>query len=152
LTVELLPSVPDDDAWLALALYREDLGLNSVAYKVLGFLKILNIRFHTGPAQKRYINRAIPFITDHLAMKRLTELDAAGIDVGAYLWESCRCAVAHASTRPLVNPDDVDDSSRLNRDVHLIQAIAEHCIEFELGVRSKSTIHREQRYHLDGFK
>lgn len=152
LTVEMLPNVPDDDAWLALALYREVLGVNSIAYRVLGFLKILNIHFHTGAAQKKYINSAVPFLTDHLARKRLSELKALGTDVAAYLWESCRCAVAHASTKPLVNPDDIDDSRRLNSDFELIKSVAEHCIEFQLGVRSRSTIYREHRYQLDGFK
>jgi len=152
LRVELLPPVPNDDAWLGLALYREALGLNSVAYKVLGFLKIINIRYQKGSDQTAYMNSVLPFIRDHFAAQRLAQLQATQPDVGAYLYESCRCAVAHANTQPLVNPDNSLDTARLESDVHLIRAVAEHCIEFELGVKSHSTVLREHAYHVDGFR
>lgn len=152
LRIEMLPTVPSNDAWLGLALYREALGLNSVPYKVLGFLKIINIRYANGLEQKQYINGALPFITGHFASPRLAMLQAEHADVGEYLYASCRCAVAHASTHPLVNPDDSNDLERLHADVTLIQALAEHFIEHELGVKSHSTILREHRYHTDGFR
>jgi hypothetical protein len=150
--IEMLPAVPSPEAWLGLALYRESLGLNSVAYKVLGFLKIINIRYSDGQSQKKYINSALPFLSGYFSAPRLSVLRQQHSDVGAYLYESCRCAVAHASTQPLVNPDNTDDVARLNADVNLIKDLSRHFLEYELGVKSAQTVLREHSYQTDGFE
>ncbi len=151
LVVEMLPSVPDEDGWLALALYREALGLNSIFYRVLGFAKIINIKYSSGADQKAYINGALPFLAGHFALQRLTVLKSQSVDVGDYIYTSCRCAVAHANTQPIANPDQGQDIQRLTEDVDLIRAIAEHFIEYELGIKSHSTILRQHKYQVDGF-
>lgn len=136
LQVEMLLAVPSPEGWLGLALYRESLGLNSVAYKVLGFLEIINIRYSDEPSQKRYINGALPFLDGRLSGPRLSVFQQQHPDVGAYLYESGRYAVAHASIQPLVNPDNTDDIARLNADVDLIRDLARHYIKYELGARA----------------
>lgn len=91
-------------------------------------------------------------MNDHFAMQRLATLKLQEPDVGLYLYESCRCAVAHASTQPLVNPDNADDLTRLYADRYLIRDLARHCIEYELGVKSARTIRREHVYQTAGFE
>lgn len=124
----------DEKARLALALYREDLSVNSVPYQFLGFAKIINVLHAGGSAQKAWIGAVLPNVTDADARARLAELSGEVADVSAYLFESGRCAVAHANTSPVVNPDDVEDFLRLSKDLPLIKALAEHLIETELGV------------------
>ena len=149
---DYLPAPQDRRTRLALALYREALGLNSVAYAFLGFFKIINLLKKTGPEQKEWINAALPRIKDHRALDRKNELANTEPDLGAYLYESGRCAVAHAYTEPIADPEDVADLTKLRKDLPLIQALAEHAIETELGVRSQDTVWREHLYQLDGFR
>ena len=45
-----------------------------------------------------------------------------------------RCAVAHAYSDPVVDPDDLSDLRRLSQDVWIIKAVAEFLIENDLQV------------------
>lgn len=149
---DYLPAPEDRRARLALALYREALGVNSIAYAFLGFFKIINLVRKTGREQKEWINTALPRIKDHRAVERKTELDKTESNLAAYLYESGRCAVAHAYSEPIADPEDVADRTRLAKDLSLIQALAEHAIESEFGVQSRDTVWREHLYQLDGFR
>ncbi len=150
--LDYLPEPADARARLALAFYREALTVNSIPYKFLGFFKILNVLNRTGPEQRAWINRTIDALTDHFARARLAELRRQSVDIGSYLFESGRCAVAHAFSEPLVDPDDPADIGRLQADLPVIKALAQHLIEHELGIRSLSTVWREHLYELDGFR
>ena len=149
---DYLPAPEDRRVRLALALYREALGVNSVAYAFLGFFKIINLVKETGREQKEWINTALPCIKDHRAVERKAELAKTESDLAAYLYESGRCAVAHAYSEPIADPEDVADRTRLAKDLPLIQALAEHAIESKFGVQSQGTVWREHLYHLDGFR
>jgi hypothetical protein len=118
---------------LAVALYREAMSVNSIPYKVLGFFKIINILYKNGPAQIAWIKETLPKLTEkHLQDRILAPSNAE--DVAKYLYVSCRCAVAHASSDPLIDPDDLTHLRRLSADVHIVQALAEHLIKHELNV------------------
>jgi len=149
---DYLPEPTDDRARLALALFREGLSVNLAQYQFLGFFKILNIMNQTGKEQQNWINNALPQLTDHRGKKRLEEVQAQGVDVGEYLYESGRCAVAHAFSQPVADPDAPEDLKRLSSDLPLIRALAEYAIERELGVKSKATVESEHLYELAGFK
>jgi hypothetical protein len=69
-----------------------------------------------------------------------------------YLYESGRCAVAHAHNDPVVDPDDYDHLRRVRADLPLVRALAEHAIEHALGVKSSLAIYREHLYQLAGFR
>jgi hypothetical protein len=140
---KLLPSGLTEKQALALALYREAISSESLPYEILSFYKIINILHRSGPAQVAWINSVVGHITDPVAGSRLHDLRASVVDVGQYLYESCRCAVAHAFQDPIVNPDDPDDLKRLYFDRGAIQALAEYAIEKELGVKSRLTLYRE---------
>jgi hypothetical protein len=149
---DYLPAPKDPKAKLALALYREALSVNSVAYQFLGFAKVLNILYEKGKDQKEWINKNVDQITDNRAKERLTELRQQGVDVGEYLYTSGRCAIAHAYATPVVDPEDPEENRRLHRDLSLIQALAEDLIERELGIKSAQTVWREHLYELGGFR
>jgi methylamine utilization protein MauJ len=83
---------------------------------------------------------------------RADELEADGQDVGTYLLNQCRHAVAHADREPFVNPDDLDDHVRLHKDLPLIRNLAELAIEQSFRIKRRSTIYREHLYELDGFR
>lgn len=147
-----LPVIANASARLAMAFFREASSLENVGYAVLSYFKILNIEFKSGDRQKHWIRTVIPEIQNHVAKDRVAELVAKGEDVADYLYESCRCAVAHAHTEPLVDPDDIDDQHRLYADLALIREVAALTLEKRFGLRSPETVYREHRYNLGGFE
>ncbi|MDH6234210.1 hypothetical protein M2281_004824 [Mesorhizobium soli] len=151
-----VPEPADDRARLALAFYREGLTLNSVAYQCLSFFKILNITIDNWKAQRDWIDANIGEArkVDPLGTKDWE--NNAGFDptketAGHYLYVSNRCAIAHAASDPLIDPDDPDDRRRLENDVRMVKALAEYFIEQEFGIKSALTVWREHLYELAGF-
>ena len=124
----------DPKQQLAVALYREAMSVNSIPYKFLGFFKIFNILHKDGPAQKAWIKATLPNLTESYLQDRLLALSNAKSDVAAYLYGSCRCAVAHAFSEPLIDPDDLTHLRRLSEDLEVVQALAEYFIKYELNV------------------
>ena len=149
---DYLPELTDDKSNLALAIYREALNVSSAPYSFLGFFKIINIIKPHGNSQKKWINDNVGKITDYYAVEKLKELMKVTTNIGDHLYHSGRCAIAHAFSGVIVNPDDVSDTRRLHQELPIIQALAELAIEQELGVKSRSTIWKEHLYELDGFK
>lgn len=129
-----LPDPQNQKARLALALYREALGVNSVPYRFLGFFKIITVLYKKRSDQIGWINRTIGAIRDSSAMKRISDLPRQHKNVGKYLHDLGRCAVAHAYTNPVVDPDDPSDTSRLTADLPVIQSLAEYIIEHEFAI------------------
>jgi methylamine utilization protein MauJ len=152
-SLDYVPEVGDKNARLALALYREATSLKSTPYQFLSFFKILNVLFSNGRQQKQYINdniHKVESIPEN--KKRIEEILNDHGDVGEYLYESGRCAIAHAYQEPLIDPDSVDDTSRLSKDLYLVWSFAELVIEESFGVKSLSVYHSEHLYCLEGFK
>jgi hypothetical protein len=135
---------PDKRARLALALYREAKTIKSVPFEFLSYFKILNMfwkdkfRDHKNELVEG-LRGALSQISDKEALKRINELAKQHGDVAAYLYQSGRCAIAHAYSDPIVDPDDVSDLRRLSEDMWIIKAVAEFLIENELHV-SRSII------------
>lgn len=121
-------------ARLALALYREGITINSVPFAFLSYFKILNIfwedkfRTQNGSRSNQLVEQiriAIPAVSESIARNRILDLKRAHVDVAQYLYESCRCAIAHAHTGTIADPDDMRDIRRLSADIWIIKAIAE---------------------------
>ena len=129
-----MESSPRPKATTCRSLYREAMSVNSVPYKFLGFFKIINIRYKDGPAQKAWIKATLPLLTESYLKDRLLSLSNAESDVAEYLYESGRCAVAHAYTDPLIDPDDLTHLRRLSEGLEVVQALAEYLIKYELNV------------------
>ena len=150
--IEYLPSPGDPKARLALALYREARSVNMIPYEFLGYFKVLNVIREGGREQKQWIRRTVGKLTDRRAKERLVEIKASGDEIGDYLYRSGRCAVAHAFSHPVVNPDDPTEVGRLSQDLPVIRELARYAIEHELGVQSEPTIWKEHLYELEGFR
>ena len=81
----------------------------------------------------------LPTLKDGLAKERVANLQKAKVDIADYLYESCRCAVAHANTSPVADPDNMQDIRRLSADIWIVKAIAEELIINNFGL-SRSII------------
>ncbi len=125
-------------AVLALALYREALMAISVPFEYLGYFKILNIKW-----RDKYIDgnneliegirSTIPLLKETTVIERIGKLSSTETNVPKYLYEYGRCAIAHAYSTPLVDPDDWSDNLRLANELPIIRALAEYVIN-EMGV------------------
>jgi hypothetical protein len=150
---DYMPTGLNDKQSLALALYREAQSINNVTYKYLGYFKVLNIENEKGKDHKDWINQNLSNIKGASGASILKKLQSQYSDIGKYLYESGRCAVAHAFNQSnLINPDKYDDMKRLSGEIDLIQELAELFIELELGVKSKATFFKEHLYELSGIK
>lgn len=151
LIIDYLPAPTEDNQRLALALYREALNCNSIPYSFLGFVKILNMLGKRSP-QITWINATIPNLTrnqDYEASQRIAQLSG---DIGRYIYEDGRCAIAHTETGSRVNPDMADHERRLAADMPVARALAEYFIEHKLGIKSQATVYQEHLYELQGFR
>jgi hypothetical protein len=149
---DYLPTPHDSRGVLALAFYREALTVNSIPYSFLGFFKVINIGHERGPAQIDWITQTLGVLQSHEVKTRVQTLQRLGHSVGEYLYESGRCAVAHAYAQPLVNPEEPEDLDRLSKDLPVVRALAERFIEYELGIKSGHNVWREHLYELEGFR
>jgi hypothetical protein len=143
-----LPAVPTPDAGLSLALFREGMSLNSEPLRFLSLFKVLNIVFSSGPKQQQWINSNLHRVKGGPELERLSQLQAQHRDIGEYLYVQGRCAVAHAYSTPVADPDDYADRRRLRDDLPLIRLMAELCIERELNVPTTDSFlaaHRNSR-------
>ncbi len=134
----------DSKARLALALYREARTINSIPFAFLSYFKIINIfwKDKTQNSKNELIEGmrdVLSKIRDKEAVKRIDVLRKQHNDVARYLYKSGRCAVAHAHSDPIVDPDDISDLRRLSEDMWIIKAVAEFLIKNELHV-SRSII------------
>jgi len=134
-----LPTAGSHEADLALGLFREGMSVNSAPFAFLSYFKVFNIHHGGGAAQKAWINNNLHYISDQPAIDRLAEIQRNERNVGRYLYEEGRCAVAHAHGTSLVNPDCYTDKRRIEEDLILIKELAALFIEKELGVLSDSS-------------
>ncbi|HUU26843.1 MAG TPA: methylamine utilization protein MauJ [archaeon] len=147
-----LPEPTDEKARIALAFYREGLYLDHVPYKFLSFYKIINLIFNNGRQQKEWINSNAELLRKSDAKERVEEILSSKLDLGEYLFKSCRCAVAHAGVKPFVDPDNFEDYQRLFKDLSVIRELAKIIIEQRLGIKSQKTVWAEHLYELEGFR
>tara|TARA_R110001583_G_scaffold83806_1_gene221039 strand:+ start:395 stop:1246 length:852 start_codon:yes stop_codon:yes gene_type:complete len=145
-----LPSAEAIEADLALGLFREGMSVNSVPFAFLSFFKVLNIKHGAGAGQKDWINNNLEYLWYSPAVDRLNELRQVVNDIGKYLYEEGRCAVAHAHGNPLVNPDNYSDKRRMENDLKLMKELAALFIEKELGVLSDSSFWKSLRESHSG--
>lgn len=148
-----LPEVKCTKARLALALMRDGRGLSHVAYSFLSFYRVLEVAVGRGRAIPNWVPSALIRLSNGRGKEALNKLSAAGVtDIPAHLYVSGRCAIAHASGSPIVDPDNPSDTSRLYNEKPLIEELAELAIEEFFGVQTASTVFKEHLYELAGFK
>jgi hypothetical protein len=152
------PEVTDEKAMLALALMREGRGLNHVGYAFLSFYKILETAFPKGAERIiEWISACIAAgLTGFGIKEALDGIRAQGAttaeNIGKHLYESGRCAMAHANREPIVDPDKPAHIRRLASELPIVRALAVRAIEEVFGVETSGTNFRKHLYELDGFK
>jgi hypothetical protein len=150
------PEVTDEKALLALALVREGRGLNHAGYSFLSFYRVLEVAFPTDAKRITWISSAITGLTGFGVKEALDGIRAQGTttpeDIGTHLFKSGRCAIAHASRKPIVDPDNPADLRRLSSELPIVRELAIKAVEEVFGVETRGTNYRKHLYELDGFK
>jgi hypothetical protein len=147
------PEPSDEKGQLALAIMREGRGVNHPAYAFLSFYRVLEVALGDGKARGRWMLEHIEQIGDPRAKEVIAKLRANGVDdIGVHLQKSGRQAIAHANSKPIINPDDPVDYRRLSAELPIIEALAVHAIDSILGVETRTTVWRKHLYELAGFK
>ena len=119
-----LPVIEDDQVRKALAFMREGRRLRHVheSYSFLSFFKVVESQLN-GRDRSAWIQVNLDQL-DGDAAKRVAELRAQGVDVSKHLFESGRCAVAHASLGGvIVDPDIPADRRRITNDLDVMAAL-----------------------------
>ena len=112
----------------------------------LGFFKVINVIRNKGADQKQWIKESLQHVTENRALARIASIRRNEPDVATYLYESGRCAIAHAFDQSnVVNPDDPSDLIRISEDLPVICELARIAIERDLGIKSTHDFHCEHR-------
>jgi hypothetical protein len=139
-----MPIIEHENVRKALAFWREGKRLEEVhdSYAFLSFYKVIESQFSNSNAKADWITATIGRLTDRAA-KRVAELRAEGIDVSRHLFDSGRCAVAHASLDgEIVDPDIPSDRRRLSADLIIMEELARVYIRDELKVLDSRSLYR----------
>ncbi|MGA3954065.1 methylamine utilization protein MauJ [Ralstonia nicotianae] len=142
-----MPIVRDEPARKALAFYREGSRLRHVhdSYSFLSFHKVIESQFADGKTKGQWIDANLDNLTDERAVVRIAELRASGLDVGRHLFDSGRCAVAHASLDgEIVDPDIPADRRRLSSDLCIMEALARYYIRHGLNIEDDRETYRSR--------
>jgi len=130
-----LPIIENDQTRRALAFLREGRRLRHVhePYSFLSYFKVIESQFESDERRAWFTNNL-----DHIdgrAAARVAELRGQGIDVSQHLFDSGRCAVAHASmSRVIVDPDVPADRARIAADLDVIEGLATRFVKIDAGV------------------
>ncbi|MBS9717035.1 methylamine utilization protein MauJ [Pseudohalocynthiibacter aestuariivivens] len=147
-----LPEITEAKHQLALALMREGRGLSHIAYSFLSFYRVLEVA--VGKTKiKEWVAQAVNRLPNGEGKRAWGKLIASGIlNVSDHLYKSGRCAIAHAGSNPIVDPDKPTDSNRLYHELPLVEGLAELAIEENFNVQTAGKVFREHLYELSGFK
>ena len=138
-----MPIVEAESTRRALAFWREGQRLTHVhdGYAFLSFYKVIESQFSDSKKKTAWISQAIDRMADD-AGKRIAELRVQGVDVNRHLFDSGRCAVAHASLDgEIVDPDIPEDRRRLSSDLVIIRELARTYIRDELQVPTARSLY-----------
>lgn len=140
-----MPVIEDDQVRKALAFFREGRRLERVhePYSFLSFFKVLESQFNTAPQRVAWINQNLDAITEGRALTRINELRGQNINVSEHLYQSGRCAVAHASVDGnIIDPDIPADRRRITADLDIIDALANRYIKIDAGVPDEMDLYK----------
>jgi hypothetical protein len=148
------PEVTDEKAILALGLMREGRGLNHVGYAFLSFYKILETAFTKDAKRIAWISTSIAGLSGIDVKEALDGIRAQGITtpegIGAHLFKSGRCAMAHGARKPIVDPDKPGDLRRLGSELPIVRALAVKAIRGGVWRRdTRDELHTEVHQRCD---
>ena len=126
---------------LPLALYREGLNSGSIYYSFLSFYKVVQLAFREDKDKIReWVNKNVR----HLGGEVTEWLREEGIPedkIASHLYKSCRCAIAHVSKNPVIDPDRPSDWRRISLSVPVVRGLARLAITSGLFGPSRWTAH-----------
>jgi len=140
-----MPVIEDDQVRKALAFLREGRRLLHVhkPYSFLSFFKVVESQF-SSKDRVAWIGANLDLL-EGVAGKRVTELKGLGVDVSKHLFESGRCAVAHASLGgAIVDPDIPADRRRIAEDLAVIEGLANRYIKVDAGVPDEVELYEKR--------
>lgn len=140
-----MPVIEDDQVRKALAFLREGRRLRHVhePYSFLSFFKVIESQF-TSKDRVDWVGKNLDALEGEAA-KRVVELRAAGINVNDHLFQSGRCAVAHASVGGnIIDPDIPADRERIAADLDIIAALADRYIKVDAGVPDEMDLYKSR--------
>jgi len=148
-----LPNPEKPEVQLALALFREGLSLNHLGYSFLSYYKIINLKYSKMDKQIAFIKRSLPLIENTHHLKDVfKKLKTEHKELEPYIYNACRCAVAHASIKEKTyNPESIGDEIRFYEVGPIAHQLAKLIIEKEFKVKDKSSILQDHLYELEGF-
>lgn len=139
-----LPLIRDDLTRRALAFWREGERLRYLhaGYAFLSFFKVLESQFDNGGHRIEWMKIAIQDLGG-TAAERVQELLKECDDIGKHIYESGRCAIAHAKfSDGRGDPDVPQDRLRLLKDLSVIEELARKYIADVLQVPDEMTVYR----------
>lgn len=143
----------EENPRIALALMREARSLNHYGYAFLSFWRVLELAFPNPKVRVGWMEETIPALKGPGIEEALENIALENIaDVCRHLFESGRCAIAHATGKPIINPDDPRDALRLYRELPLVRELAVRAIEEKFGILTSSTEYAQHLYELRGWK
>ncbi len=151
--ITYLPQYLSDELCRALALYREGMGLRHVhaGYSFLSFYKVINLVHRSGRDQKAWIRDNIPSLAQDMQDKAVKLAAEYHERIEDFLYISCRCAVAHAGEDSNMDPDNIEDSLRLQKGNPIIAALAEYMVSSHFELPTKQQIWQRHYYEVAGF-
>jgi len=140
-----LPIIEDDLVRKALAFMREGRRLRQVhePFSFLSFFKVVESQF-SSKERVLWIEANLDELEGD-ARKRVAELRAQGIDVCKHLYDSGRCAVAHASLGgTIVDPDIPADRRRIADDLDVMAGLAYRYLMIEARVPDERQLYESR--------
>jgi predicted RNA-binding protein YlxR (DUF448 family) len=133
---EGLPEIADETALCALAFYREGLSISNPFFAFLSFYKTIATIHRNGRERGQWISQALERLDANKAKNRVEELRNTQADIGKYLYDEGRNAIAHAELESFVNPDRIEDHERIRKDLPVMRNLAAIAIEEKFSIYS----------------
>ncbi|MCK5644510.1 MAG: hypothetical protein KAJ19_27175 [Gammaproteobacteria bacterium] len=144
--INILPDVKTDEQRKALALAREAHSSNNIYLSFLFYWNAMQVgqgdpyNWVTS-TYKRYRSEI------GISPNDIKQLPLAGKNLGEYLYQDCRCAIAHVKPRPdrrRIQIDVVDDIQRLHISTRVVRAFSEHYIRNKLRLKNNRYLCRKK--------
>jgi hypothetical protein len=135
--------IEDERIRLTLAIYREAVNMqryHSLPYAVVGFYRILEALRPDGKLRGKLIEYHLDEILQGDSIWGWLQRaggycdDLTASAVATYLREECRHAAAHASSNPIINPDDASHQYQMGAAATLLRKLARQAMQADLGI------------------
>ena len=142
--ISSIPDVTNDTQRLALSLWNEARVSYSPFLGFINYWKILELspygkRLKGKPSKraKKWVN-SVPHHKVYIREEMGKILAAEKIDLGTFLYDRCRNAIAHVTRKPVLSPGNVKDRLQINIAGEVAENLARYYMQEELGLKGYS--------------